>query len=85
MEEEMDRNDTFWAKPLTVRLQTGLTRTFHSVEEAIDFMENEWPTRFGTHHRRASDLFRSARMRLVSRELPGRLSFPPALSRGCRS
>ncbi|UVC11163.1 DUF982 domain-containing protein [Rhizobium sp. TH2] len=41
----MDRDDTFWTKPLTMRLQTGFARTFHSVDEAIDFMENEWPTR----------------------------------------
>jgi hypothetical protein len=60
--------DALWNKPVTVRLQNGLLHTFHSLEDTIDFLENEWPNPYGTHHRRALDLCRAARMRLTSRE-----------------
>ena len=59
--------DTLWSKPVTVRLQNGLHHTFHSVESAIDFLEDEWPTRLGRHRTRALDLCRAAQTRLVSR------------------
>ena len=60
--------ETFWDKPITVRLQNGLQHTFHSLEESIDFLENEWPVRYGDHHRRALDLCRAAASRLVAKE-----------------
>jgi hypothetical protein len=60
--------ETWWYKPVTVRLQNGLEHTFHSAEDAVDFMENEWPKRFGRHHRRALDLCRAAQRRFVSRD-----------------
>lgn len=50
----------FWSKVVTVRLQNGLDHTFHSLEDSLDFLENEWPTRLGIHHRQAIDLCRSA-------------------------
>jgi hypothetical protein len=81
----MNMDNSCWAKPLTVRLQNDLARTFHSVEEAIDFMENEWPTRLGVHYRRALDLCRSARMRLISREAAREAFIAAALRRGCHS
>jgi hypothetical protein len=60
--------DNVWSKPVTVRLQKGLHRTFHSLESAIDFLEDEWPTRPGRHGTRALNLCRAAQTRLVSRE-----------------
>ncbi|CAN7163410.1 DUF982 domain-containing protein [Rhizobium sp. LjRoot254] len=60
--------ETYWQKPITVRLQNGLQHTFHSLEDTIDFMENEWPVKFGVHHRRALDLCRAAAKRMVATE-----------------
>lgn len=60
--------ENFWRKPVTVRLQNGLPHTFHSIEDSIDFLESEWPTRYGTHHRRALDLCRAAVARMVPSE-----------------
>lgn len=60
--------ETYWPKPVTVRLQSGLERTFHSLEDSVEFMENEWPIKFGVHHRRALDLCRAAAARMVSSE-----------------
>jgi len=60
--------ETYWEKPITVRLQNGLEHTFHSLEDSLDFLENEWPTKFGIHHRRALDLCRAATVRMVAIE-----------------
>jgi hypothetical protein len=60
--------ETYWEKPITVRLQNGLEHTFHSLEDSLDFLENEWPTKFGIHHRRALDLCRAATVRMVATE-----------------
>ncbi|CAN7155391.1 DUF982 domain-containing protein [Rhizobium sp. LjRoot254] len=60
--------ETFWRKPITVRLQNGLQHTFHSLEDTIDFLEKEWPVKFGVHHRRALDLCRAAAKRMVATE-----------------
>lgn len=49
-------------------LQNGLEHMFHSLEDSLDFLEHEWPTRFGTHHKRASDLCRAAAARMVSKD-----------------
>ncbi|WP_051440843.1 hypothetical protein M728_004373 (plasmid) [Ensifer sp. WSM1721] len=46
-------NEIPWTIPLTVRLSNGLTRTFTSVYEALDFLENEWPLRKGERYERA--------------------------------
>ena len=47
--------------------RTG-SNTFHSLEDSLDFLENEWPTKFGMHHRRALDLCRAAARRMVVTE-----------------
>lgn len=60
--------ETYWEKPITVRLQNGLEHTFHSLEDSLDFLENEWPTKFGMHHRRALDLCRAAARRMIVSE-----------------
>ena len=36
--------ETYWRNPISVRLQNGLEHTFHSVQDTLDFLENEWPT-----------------------------------------
>ncbi len=46
-------NEIPWTIPLTTRLSNGLMRTFTSVYEALDFLENEWPLRKGERYERA--------------------------------
>jgi len=45
--------DIFFATPLHVCLSGGLVRTFDSVNDTLDFLENEWPPRRGERYRRA--------------------------------
>ena len=52
--------ETYWRSPISIRLQSGLSRTFHSVEDTLEFLENEWPNRSGPHQRRATELCRAA-------------------------
>lgn len=61
--------ETFWSKPVSVRLQNGLDHSLHSVEDTLDFLENEWPNRTGQHHRRAADLCRAALNRITPVEV----------------
>lgn len=65
----MQLTETFWLKPVSVRLQDGREHTFISIEESLEFLENEWPLRNGRHQMRAIDLCRSAINRLVSSEV----------------
>jgi hypothetical protein len=60
--------ETLFRTPVSVRLQTGLEHTFRSVEDALDFLENEWATRHGTHYGRAVDLCRAALNRIAASE-----------------
>lgn len=55
--------------PVTIRLQCGLDHTFHSVYDALDFLEGEWPLRHGQRYDRAVELCRKALKRLVSGEV----------------
>jgi hypothetical protein len=59
---------TLWLKPVTVKRQNGLPHTFNTLEDSLDFLEHEWPVRYGVHHRRAIDLCRSAMQRRVAVE-----------------
>jgi hypothetical protein len=52
-EENMLINDVSWARPVTVRLQCGLERTFLGAYDALDFLQNEWPLRHGEPYERA--------------------------------
>lgn len=61
--------ETFWSKPVSVRLQNGLDHSFHSVEDTLDFLENEWPNRTGRHFRRATELCRGALNRITPPEV----------------
>lgn len=61
-------NDVSWTRPVTVRLQCGLERTFVGAYDALDFLENEWPLRRGERYERALKTCRGAvngRMPLV--------------------
>lgn len=60
--------ETLFRTPVCVGLQNGLVHTFQSVEDALDFLENEWPTRHGAHYRRAVDLCRAALNRVAASE-----------------
>lgn len=61
--------ETFWQKPITIRLQNGLDHTFLCIEDSLDFLENEWPIKAGRHQCRAIDLCRSAVNRITSTEV----------------
>ncbi|GLR55819.1 hypothetical protein GCM10007919_05410 [Rhizobium indigoferae] len=39
----MPQNDVPWTRPVRIRLQCGLERTFTGAYGALDFLENEWP------------------------------------------
>ncbi len=56
----MPLNDISWARPVKVRLQCGLERTFKGVYDALNFLENEWPLRHGGRHERAVKACRGA-------------------------
>ena len=57
-----------WAEPVIIKPRNGRPRTFHSVEEAFDFLYREWPTERGAHYRRALDVCRAALGRKTFRE-----------------
>ncbi len=54
-----------WTDPVRVHLQSGLTREFSCIYDALDFLENEWPTRDGALYARAIRLCREALGRTV--------------------
>lgn len=54
-----------WTDPVRVHLQCGLTREFSCIYDALDFLENEWPTRDGALYARAVRLCREALGRTV--------------------
>ncbi|MDO3431990.1 MULTISPECIES: DUF982 domain-containing protein [Rhizobium] len=62
----MPLNDVLWTRPVTVRLQCGLERTFTGVYDALDFLENEWPLGHGERHQRAVKTCRGALNRVIA-------------------
>ncbi|WP_104825603.1 DUF982 domain-containing protein [Rhizobium sp. NXC24] len=56
----MPMTDVSWTRLVTIRLQCGLERTFAGVYDALDFLENEWPLRYGERHQRAIKTCRGA-------------------------
>ncbi|APO79352.1 hypothetical protein AM571_PC01621 (plasmid) [Rhizobium etli 8C-3] len=56
----MPLNDVPWTRPVRIRLQCGLERTFTGAYDALDFLENEWPLRHGERHERAVKTCRGA-------------------------
>lgn len=61
--------DLAWKVPVNVRLQSGLERTFLSVHDTLDFLDNEWPLRRGERYDRALRKCRGALRRLVPLEV----------------
>lgn len=57
-----------WNEPVIIRPHNGRPRTFNSVEEAFDFLHNDWPSERGAHFRRAVDVCRAALGRKTFRE-----------------
>ncbi|GLR54893.1 DUF982 domain-containing protein [Shinella yambaruensis] len=57
--------DVFFSTPLHVHLSNGLGRTFDSVNDTLDFLENEWPLRHGQRYKRACEKCRAALLRQV--------------------
>jgi hypothetical protein len=56
----MNSQDVLFRSPVRVRLQCGLERTFLSVYDALDYLENEWPLRRGERYKKAVDKCRAA-------------------------
>jgi hypothetical protein len=56
----MEIPDSPFKRPVTARLQSGLEHTFHNAYDALDFLENEWPSRRGELWRRAVRKCRAA-------------------------
>jgi hypothetical protein len=48
----MSKRDIPWSQSIKVTLRPGMDRTFGSVYESRDFLENEWPQKRGKcyHH-----------------------------------
>ncbi|MDF1635701.1 DUF982 domain-containing protein [Mycoplana sp. MJR14] len=45
--------DVPWSVAVSVQLQNGNEHIFHGPYDALDFLENEWPTRHGQKYLRA--------------------------------
>lgn len=56
----MTTRDVNWSKPVNVCFANGVERSFHSIHDTIDFLENEWPKRGGAYHDAAVVTCRSA-------------------------
>ena len=65
----MNTLDLPWRAPVKVHLQCGLERTFVSVYDALDFLENEWPLRRGERYGRAVRRCRGALARITPVEM----------------
>jgi hypothetical protein len=57
--------DVYFSVPLHVVFSNGVTRTFDSVHDTLDFLENEWPLRQGERYKRACDKCRAALRRMT--------------------
>jgi hypothetical protein len=65
----MTLRDVIWTKSLRVRPKTGLERSFCSIHDALDYLDNEWPFREGKYHLRAVTACRGALHRIISAEV----------------
>lgn len=65
----MNIRDMPFRAPVNVRLSNGLERTFHSVYDSLDFLENEWPLRHGERYDRAIARCRGALNKVISVEV----------------
>lgn len=65
----MNIPDMPFRAPVNIRLQNGLQHSFHSVYDALDFLEHEWPLRRGERYRRAVAQCRGAVNKLAPVEV----------------
>ncbi|MGV1873717.1 DUF982 domain-containing protein [Agrobacterium rosae] len=49
----MTSRDIWFRIPVRITLQNGLEKTFWTVYEALDFLQNEWPRRRGNYYKQA--------------------------------
>ncbi len=63
--------DVLWESPVTIRLTTGLEKSFSSISDALDFLEFEWPSKRGAYHNSAVVACRNALKKMT----------PPAVAR----
>ncbi|OWZ88973.1 hypothetical protein B9J07_35600 [Sinorhizobium sp. LM21] len=61
----MHRPDMPWSVPVQATLKNGTTRSFLSVFDALDFLENEWPRRRGQCYELAVNTCRRAMNRMT--------------------
>lgn len=52
--------DVYFSVPLNVAFPNGMTRTFESLNDTVDFLENEWTLRHGERYKRACERCRAA-------------------------
>jgi len=60
--------ETYWQKPVCVRLEDGREHTFLCVQDSLDCLEREWPRRAGRHQALAISLCQAALSRECSTE-----------------
>lgn len=65
----MNSQDVHFCVPVRVRIQFGLERSFMSVHDAVDYLENEWPLREGDRYKRAVRKCRGALSRIEPLEV----------------
>ncbi|QFY61145.1 DUF982 domain-containing protein [Rhizobium grahamii] len=69
----MPTPDILWNTPINVRLQNGTEKSLHSIHDALDLLENQWPKVHGAYHDAAVASCRNALKRqtppAVSKEL----------------
>ncbi|NVP56052.1 DUF982 domain-containing protein [Mycoplana rhizolycopersici] len=53
-------SDNPWSVVVNVSLPCGIQRVFHGPYDALDFLENEWPSRRGQNYDRAIVLCRAS-------------------------
>jgi hypothetical protein len=57
--------DVYFSVPLQVSFSNGMTRSFESVHDTVDFLEREWPLKHGERYKRACEKCRAALYRMT--------------------
>jgi len=69
----MPTSDILWNSPVNVRLPNGTEKSFQSIHDTLDFLEDDWPKVHGAYHDAAVASCRNALNRqtppAVSKEL----------------
>ncbi len=67
--QSMMLNDVRWDAPVVISLENGAPRIFNGVYEAFDFLQHEWPSRYGKAYEQALRLCRASLLGSVSGEI----------------